>query len=715
MPYPATISGQGSIDINSPDLPESGSFPRTPPTRAITSEQQCANIIRRVINDNRERNTKNARIQSKANADRPFDAAEMTSSGLAWKSNFSTQPLPSLIARVFPRLVAVANEAKYLTNASLPDTVPGSARKTDLFRKTVTDAIRARPEWQDFLEEVAQETALFGYTSAGWLDEYRWFPVHFRGDRFLIPTGTKQKASLAQVVVFVEVYQPHELFDKIKDVSAARDAGWVIDATVQAINSAQPATAQSQSEDFARVYEDLAREANLSNSLASGAKEVRLFSVLVTEVTGKITHWRVRDTDYKKVFIREDRFDSMSDCAHFFCFERGSGTMHGSKGVGRIVYAMAGVLDRSRNEVVDRLQLAGKVIVQGSEQDLRRFKMSVFGNAILMGSNYNVAQRSIDPHTEEFFELDSYMGSLLDQLAGNVSPKHLQGERVTAKQVELYAQREEEGKDNVLSRWTLQLAGLVSIMQRKMCSKRCDEDDAKLVREKLLQVMSEEELDTISGQPAAGIVKDLTDLDRQKIVMIAAEAAGNPLYDQRELQKRKVSALLDSDAAEALILPVNDPTVTAEQTRMQTLENLVLAMGQVVPASPRDSHIEHLKVLDPVIQGLVDTLPNNSGVSENLSAVLAHAKEHVQLGLASGEDQGFFSAMASKIMTIEGSVKQVLAFEQTVQDLVAQGLSPEQAIQQAQSAAMGAQQSGFNSALPPAVGGPPAPAAAPPQ
>lgn len=708
MPADPQIYGSGSIDLNSPELPESGSWPKKlPKVRAIETEVQCANIIRRVLNDNRERNTKNARIQAKANADRPFDASEMTRDGLAWKSNFSTQPLPALIARVFPRLVAVANDAKYLTNSALPDTIDGASRKTDAFRREFTSVVRARPEWQDFLEEAAQENSLFGYTSAAWLDEYCWFPVHYRGDRFLVPQGTKQKSQMAQTVVFVEHYQPHELFEKIEDVEAAKNAGWVIDTTVQAINEAQPPDARSINTESERIYEDLAREANLSNSLNSAAKEVVLYSVLVTEVTGKITHWRVRASDYKKVFLREDRFDSMSDVAHFFAFERGNGTMHGSKGVGRIVYAMAGILDRSRNEVVDRLQLAGKVIVQGAESDLRRFKMSVFGNAILMGSAYNIAQQTINPHTEEFFELDSYLRSLLDELAGNVSPKHLQGERVTAKQVELYAQREEEGKDNVLSRWALQLAGLLSIMQRKMFHASCDEEDAKEARKRLLQIMSEEELDMLAGRPSAEVVKDLTDLDRQKIVLVAAEGTGNPYYDQRELQKRKVTALLGAETAEALILPVNDPTVTAEQTRMQTLENLILSLGQNVPVSPRDSHIEHLKVLEPALQALVDSMPTNSGVAENITSVLTHAKEHVQMGLASGEDQGFYTSMANKIAIVENSVKQVVAFEQTVKDLVAQGVPPDQAIQAAQSAAQGAQQSGFNSALPPAVGGPP--------
>jgi hypothetical protein len=694
MPYPASThaQGTGSIDINPPNIPSTGKLPGgEPPQRAVANPEQCANIIRRLENDNRDRNLKNARIQSKYDSERPFGAQEnLKAEGLGWKSNFSSQPMSVLVDKVAPRFQNSVAAAKYLTSSKLPDTIPGSSRKTEAFRREITALCRNRAGWNDLIGEISQENTLFGYTSVGWLDEYTWFPSHYRGDKFLIPMGTKQHANLAQVVAFVEHYQPHELFAKIRDVSAAEDAGWQIKETTEAINNAMPTSIKIDGGEFSRLFVDLARESNLANSINSGAKEIIVYNLLVYEVTGKVSHWKVRYPDMKVLFKRYDRFDSMSDAACFFSFQQGTGTMHSSKGIGRIVYAMAGILDRARNEVVDRLQLAGKVLVQGDEKQLRRFKMSVWGNAVLIGQPFVVqTQQVFKPYVDEFLALDGFMRSLLDELSGNVSPKQLKGERVTNDQVNLFAQREEESKDNILARFLLQFSNMMSTIQKRACSPEVDDDDAKAMRERLLSIMTEEELQELASQPSATVVRDLTDLERQNMSIFATEQAGNPLLDQRELLRRKISAIFSDDLAESLLLPVNDPTQTAEQSRLQTMENMILATSQEVPVSPRDNHLIHLQVLDPIMQSMVDSLPSDPGVADVLSRILGHAREHVQMGAATGEDQSAFAAIQNKIAIIEQRVKQVLAFEENVQAAVAQGVPPEQAVAMAEQAAAG--------------------------
>jgi hypothetical protein len=346
---------------------------------------------------------------------------------------------------------------------------------------------------------------------------------------------------------------------------------------------------------------------------------------------------------------------------------------------------MAGILDRARNEVVDRLQLAGKVLVQAEDKQLRRFKMSVFGNAVLIGQPYQVqTQQIFKPYVDEFLALDSFMRSLLDELSGNVSPKQLKGERVTNDQVNLFAQREEESKDNNLGRFLLQFSNMATTMQKRAFSPDVDDPDAKAARERLLKIMSQEELDILRNQPSATVVRDLSDQERNNVAVFATEQAGNPLFDQRELARRKTSAIFSDEFADSVLLPVNDPTVTAEQSRSQTMENMILATGQDVPVSPRDNHLIHIQTMEPVIQQLVDALQTNTEASQPLLQVLAHAKEHVQQGLASGEDQAEFSAMADKIVLIEDRMKQVQQFELLVQEAVQQGATPEQAVAFAQ-------------------------------
>ena len=699
---PIVPLGSSTAELNSPNLPLSGPFPEDPPVRAIKDAKQAAEIARKLEQDNVERNLKNARIMSRYNSERPWDQGRNEVNGLGWKSNFSTMPLPTLVDKVGPRFVAAVESAKYLTSSALPDNAPGASAKTELFRKGITELIRSRPEWTELLGEIAQENALFGYTAVGWLDEYEWFPEHFRGDRFYVPPGTKQHADRAQLVYFTELLPVDKAFERIRDRRAAEDSGYKFPEVIEAINEAVPQSVRSRhTGEWARVYEDLTREVNVGTSMYSDSKLVRFRNLLVVEVTGKVTHLRL-DENYKLVFERYDRFENMSEAASFFSFQQANGTLHGSKGIGRLVYNMAQILDRARNEVVDRLQLSGKLVVTGDEKQIKRFRMGVFGNAILIPSIFQLQQQQIQPNVEPFFELDRYMTQLLDQIAGNVSPRQLEGERVTAQQVAFFAAREEEAKDTVIARFMKQVATMVNTMQRRICSDRCDSEDAKAFREDMLLHMTPEELDQLAKMPSAMVVKDLTDQERQEIIIVASENIGNPMVDQQENLRRKLTAQVSAEFAEAVMLPVNDPNVTAEQIRQQQSENLLLATGEPVGVSARDRHLLHLEGMESALQSAVDSLVENPGASEIVKNYVDHARGHVQMGMATGQDKAEYQSFALQLQQIDQALAQLKLQEDAIKKAVESGVPPAQAAQMVAS---------VPTAVEPPAGAPPPPPA----
>lgn len=612
--------------INNPDLSDT----LEPRVRAVRNAEEAETLVKYAVEQNRERNKKNGRIMAKYNSERPNDQAKLDAAGVGWKANFSTKPLTLLIDKSAPRLANSVEAAKYLTNSKLPDTIPGAATKTEAFRREITDLCRSRREWKPLLNQISMEDTLFGYTCANWLDEFSWFPSFFRQDEFFIPPGTKQCASSAQFIVLKEDYLLHRLFENIEDREVAKDLGWNIKNTVLSINHATPKDRLRGSEtDWERAYQDMLRETNLSTSYDSGAKIVTVYHLLVTEITGKISHFILEDKDWTELFHRDDQFESMDECAVFFSFQQGNGTMHGSKGIGREIYAIAGILDRSRNDVVDRLQLAGKVIIQGEQKNLPLFKMSLVGNAILIDKAYEVVQHRIDGNVEPFLALDNYMSGILDQIAGVASPKQLEGERVTAAQVNVVASREEEQRDIIADRFLSQFSDMMSTLQRRACAADVSEDDASEMQKRLLKIMSREELDMISSNPPAGTVADFTDLERQQIALVAAENAGNPLINQKELKRRQLIAQIDEEFAEAVLLPDNDPQETAEQTRLQQLELLVLREGQPVPVSPRDNHIIHLNALMGAMESAAENVAKDPNGAGPLQSIVDHASQHI--------------------------------------------------------------------------------------
>lgn len=663
---PPASDGVSGGTVNSPDL-----NPRTlkPKRRAISNVQHIFQIISTLEEARREQNEKNGRILAKYNAERPYTKEELQEDGLEWRSNFSTKPLSTAIDKVSPRLTKSVQTARYLTSSSFPENHPGGKEKTELFRKKITDVIRGWDGWIDFLNDVSMENALFGFTSVAWLDEYSWKPNHFRQDEFFVPDGTKQNVSGVQLWVGKQYLMIHELADFIRDREAAESAGWDIDNTVDAINSAAPRsiTSGGQSSPYTdyRTYEDAIRESSVSLSLLSGSKTIEVYHLFVPEVDGKVTHYVVNGRAKKILFTKLDQFDRMSDVLCLFSFQQANGKLMGSKGIGRELYELAAAVDRVRNEVVDRLQLSGKILVQGSAKQLQRFALTVHGNAVLVPADYTISeQKNLNPNVEAFLALDRQLVSYMDQIAGGVTPREFGNERTTASEVNLFAAREEEKRDAILERFLLQVGKLVDTCQRRIVSPNTDDEDAKEAREYLLQYMSPEELEYIASRPALRTVDDWTDIKAQQIVLFAQEKRGDPLFDQEKLQKKAAAARVDAEFAEDVLLPQPDPTVMAEQVRQQQLENVLLQSGTPVPVSPRDNHPVHIEVIRELAAGVGAALAQPTPeIIEAFKQILQHWQDHISAAVASGMDK---AAFAEDMRQITESAKQLGELEATL-------------------------------------------------
>lgn len=617
--------------IQSPKLNEQNK----PTQRSISDVKMAKDVVQTVISANRNRQIVNSRILAKYNAERPYDSAKLESEGLGWKQNFTTKPLPLMIEKVAPRFVEAVSGLKYLTNSSLSSDWQNSVQKTEKFRELVTKTIRARKGWRTLVEDIAFDNALFGHAVIAVLDEFTWFPQHFKQDENFLPDGAKQVTSFSQVVVLKEVYLPHELYDKIKDKEAADVAGWNVENTRQVINNASPTAIKDRMNVGGTLeswYQNAQRELTVGASYMAGASIIVVYTLLVREVTGKVSHYRLGGQEMVEVFTKEDRFNSMDECLSFFAFQKGNGTMHGSKGVGRDIYELAGMIDRTRNEAVDRSILAGKTLIQGNMREIHKFKMSVVGATAIIPEGWNVLEAKIDGNVEPFLKMDAYFQSLVDQLIGSTSPPAPgagQGEAFRSPQAwSLLASREEEGKDVRIARFLEQFTDMVSLMQKRLCDPDTVEEDAKALQEQLLKIMTKEEMEELANQPVAGTVKDLTPTERQMLVMVANEKKGNPLYNQRQLEVEDLTARVGQDFANRVLLAENDPTESAEQHRLQQMESALLALGQPVPVSPRDNHLMHLEVIMPTAEQMGAALMQGNSDTTAFEAVIAHINEH---------------------------------------------------------------------------------------
>lgn len=619
--------------ISTPDLSDS----LKAKNRAIRDVAQAKNIYDNLEQSGRLRSMKNARIAARYASEKPYCTKKLEEEGLGWKANFSTSPMVSLVNKVVPRFSQAVEASKYLTNSSLPETVEGADIKTEAFRREVTATIRSWSGWKNFLTALSMENSLYGFCVAFFGDEFSWYPKAVRQDRSWLPTSTTQTVGDCQLVVIEEVFILNKLFEMIADKEAAKARGWNIKNVVEALNTALPEHRRSTETNAERAYEDLRRESTVGGSYESGALVVNVIHVYATEIDGKVSHYIFEKREFKELFTSEDQHDKMEDAVAFFSLEYGSGTMHSSRGIGRTVYNLAAVLDRARNDVIDRFGLAGKLLITGDDKMLKKFKMTLWGSTVLIGSQFTVSEVKVESAVEPFLQLDAFVSSLLNELAGTVSPNVIQGERVTAAAVNLAASKDEEVRDILITRYLNQFTELMGVLQRRLCSADVTEPEAKEMQKRLLEIMSRKELKQISETAPAETVKDFSGVERQQIVLIAQESAGNPLYDQRELQRQQLTARVNDEFAETVLLPEEDPTVTAEQTRLQQLELLIIAgQGSEVPISPRDAHEIHLGVLMPVLEKTAQQAVEDPSAVGILQAVLAHAQAHVAAAESAG-------------------------------------------------------------------------------
>jgi len=657
-PYPA--SERGGL-IQSADIKSVKGGPRN---RSIRDVGQLKAVVQTLISANRERQLVNSRIQAKVNVEKPYSQRKLDDEGLGWRSNFSTRPLTLIIEKVYPRFVDSVQSLKYVTAAELPPKYENATEKTESFRDGLTRLIRARSGWRTFLETVAQENALFGSNVVAWLDEFSWFPTRpLQQNESFLTDGAKQDVEFAQVVLVKETLLPHEVFGFIKDEESAKAAGWEIQAAIEVINKASPSqnrdnvTAGTTSEKW---YQDAQRDLTLGASYMAGASVIQMYSVLVREATGKVSHYRLAGEDLKLVFQKEDRFEKMEDCLAFFSFQRGNGNMHGSKGIGREIYELAGILDRTRNELVDRAILSGKTFIQGDLRNLHKLKMSIVGAMVIVPADWQFLETKIDGNVEPFLKLDAYIGMLVDQLIGSVSPPRIEGEAFRSPQAwSLLAQREEEGRDAKISRFLEQFARMVQTMQRRICSTDVVDEDAKAFQKLMLEKMSREELNVLANSPVAGTVRDLTPVQRQMISILAAEKKGNPLYNQRALEVEDITARVNADFAKKILLPENDPTIMAEQSRLQAMELQLILAGQACPVSPRDSHSIHLDILMPLAEKIGEGVNSGQTDTATLEAFVAHVAEHYERSQQSGADKAKLKPVGDFLKKILPAIEQL--------------------------------------------------------
>ena len=718
-----------SNTLNSPEIGKDGK----PTQRAVTSASQAYSIAKNLRDKAKGGRIKTAAtIAQKYNGEPPFNEQDLSKTGQAWRNNFSTNFLASIIDRVKPQMLDPINKADVLTHSVLPPQVENAATKSRKFCEATTKVIRRWPAWRDFASQLSQENVLFGNAVPAWLDgPTEWRPRLWKFDECYLPDGTSQHASTVQVAVFEQKMLIHEFIQLFADRDVAEKAGYTVDNCIVAANKSKPNNQRKTDETDLQKQDRLREGAGLADSSAVEAKTVDLYHVLVRDYTGGVDLWTVTQDEGLEIRNIQDLHEQCEDALTLFTFQSGNGKLYGSKGLGRLLTNLHIAIERGRCLGADQMYLSGLIIFKTDKKDAASLQARVRHPFVFVSKDMEVITEQIQFNVQAFEMMDAKLTQLAESIAGAFIPPNLNQEGANTKiEAAQNAERELAVKEGVLGRFFDHLADLIGAMQRKIYSpinlregKRAfdkkierqqsgvkvlmrrvwkllkaafkdkeksepditesgigmaDEEAVAAVVELLEAGLTVEDIAMLALSPAAvsnatdGAAKDNTTL------LYIANNRQNPFIDQKAATEMEARIAIGEDRAKQLVVQTDDPQVEAIALRQQLIELSEMMDTVPMPVAASDKHATHRKVIAAKIESIMQ-ICQQAPTPKTITAaklILNHYGQHVQMDALMPPDQ-----KKTEMQGVIADLKTIASIEQAVakqqEELAKQGLTVE--------------------------------------
>jgi len=635
--------------------------------RVVTTPSQAVDLTERDILDARNLIINARRITASKQGKPPFNPKLLKDQLKAWKTNISTRFLQKELNRAAPRLYMPILTASTLTAASLPPGWPKGQEKTQFFRDVMTRTIRSWRKNDMFWRGLKQEVVDYGFAFACWTDKYEWRPHLCRMDRGFVPKGTEVMDTKIARFTLKWDYRPDELLKIVRDAVDAGSEKWDKDAVARAVDYAtQPSLPQDMSQ--LRKWEEMIRQQAIDMNTPRAQRMIETRHLWVLEFSGKVSHyllWPKGMNDNKVLFEDLDAYDSPDNVVIPQTFGYGDGTIHGSWGLGQLLFDLALKVERIRCDSIDNLLNSNKARLQVPNAKDAATAQLVVNDTTIIATGAQFAQNvgGIAANAEGYLELDNRMTQWAQEIGGSyLPPIPLQPSDIKAAQVNAAVSKEQETQRDNLESSLKQDALVIAEMIRRLLDPESDDEVANATREELMGrkagvfdrmlasvktlmrdkvklleklippppvSLTEEEITLLVNQPAVQSVSDFTEYAAGERAKFAASVQNNPLFNQASVARWMAAGVPNAgyNFVDSIVVPEGDTTSITVQTRQQLMENTSMMMGAAVPVAVTDAHQVHLDTikgpLEQAIQG---------GLIQPAQAGLDHAMAHFAAG-----------------------------------------------------------------------------------
>lgn len=635
---------------NSPDINEKTLEVEN---RVITDVNQAILVCETMINDWKKGIINSARITAKINGERPYNQRKLENAGKGWKTNISTGFLATECRKVAPRLYMPLKTAKYLTASTLPEGWPDGEKKTGVYRQAITETIRSWPKFNFYIRGKAREVAYFGYAFDVFFDQYEWRPTLMRMDKGFVPQGTEVMEPEFPFFMAKWDYRPDELLRLLKaNVDAGRDE-WKKQAVVQAINGSNVVPVDATYPQ-ARSYEELIRQATWTFTYAKGAKVIQAWHLFVKEVTGKVSHYIMlgsqtgvtasnQTTDQtangRLLYENLDQYESMEEAVNATVFDFGDGTIHGSWGIGQILYDLSVQVEKVRCDSVDNMRMTNKMKLQVPDaKNVNDVKLNVTSDMMIVSGAQFAGNTAAMPQDISGYELlDQKLSQIAREKIGSfIPPIPLQPSDIKAAQINAKVSDEKELQVDSLECWLIQNAPTIKNMSKRLLDPQSPDPVAKKLRAKLVGngspeapgILTEEEVEKLIESTCSQSIASFTEYAAQQRGLFAASVMNNPLFRQSSLARVMAEGAGDERFVQSIVLPEGDQSEQIAAQHDQLVENASMFIGQPTPILTSDNDWVHMQTLKP---GLMQTL--QAGDYQKAQIALQHYSAHWAQGV----------------------------------------------------------------------------------
>lgn len=421
----------------SPPIPQN-SIPLEPmrngqaPKRRIKDASSAQTIVANIWQANKQRMLKNAAIQGMFDGNPPYNASKLRAAGRAADANFNTLEAKALLSTAcVPYYDLFAGGERYVDIRCDHVNERDSARYSGILSEEYD---RMLQDWAGFdttMQEVITDFVAFGKGYTVFDDPKSWRFHKIAYYRVLVPDATPIDLERAELLIVLQDWTVAELNKKIRDENAARNAGWNINETKDAIESAVPVD-PAVPDDAVAAQQQL-RDNDLYISARSST--VQTATIYVREFGGKWSELMVRRdqipvssvnndvSDPEFMFKAYDRYESIRQILNPFFFEVRDGSWNGASGLGRDIFSIMQLQDRLACTQANAVMMRNSLVLQPkSGLDKQRLNLMQVGAITWVPEGVEVLQSTILGDIASTVEVDRELRMRVERNTGIYRP-----------------------------------------------------------------------------------------------------------------------------------------------------------------------------------------------------------------------------------------------------------------------------------------------------